>query len=443
MLDSRVHPRTILVALSLVGVTAAMSGVAEAVPPPEPPVDDSAKVDDQVIAAVDGGGTTTFWVRLAEQADLSAATAIEDWAERGAYVVDQLRATADASQAAVRAELDASGVRYTPFWITNALRVRGGEALVNKLANDPSVEAITAPVTYELPEPTEVTDRNRVAAVEWGIARINADDVWSQLGVRGEGIVVANIDTGVQYNHPALVNQYRGNTGGGTFNHNYNWYDPAGVCSPSTTPCDNNGHGTHTMGTMVGDDGAGNQIGVAPGAQWIAVKGCETNNCSDASLLSAGQFILAPTDLTGANPRPDLRPNIVNNSWGGDPNDPWYSDMVEAWRAAGIFPQFSSGNSGPGCGTGELTRRLRRELRGRRVRHQRRDRQLLQPRRDSRRSAGSSRTSPPPASTSAAASPAAPTPTSTAPRWPPHTSPAPSPSCGPPPPRTSATSKPP
>ena len=80
----------------------------------------------------------------------------------------------------------------------------------------------------------------------------------------------------MQFDHPALVRQYRGNNGDGTFDHNYNWFDPAGVCVPSTAPCDNDGHGTHTMGTMVGDDGGANQIGVAPGAKWIAAKGCES-----------------------------------------------------------------------------------------------------------------------------------------------------------------------
>ena len=43
--------------------------------------------------------------------------------------------------------------------------------------------------------------------------------------------MVANIDTGVQYDHPALVNQYRGNIGGGSFDHNYNWFDASSSCS--------------------------------------------------------------------------------------------------------------------------------------------------------------------------------------------------------------------
>ena len=105
------------------------------------------------------------------------------------------------------------------------------------------------------------------------------------------------------------------------------------------------------MGTMVGDDGGDNQIGVAPGAQWFAAKGCESRSCSDTALLASMQFMLAPTDLNGANPNPDLRPHIVNNSWGGGPVDSRYQDAVQAWVAAGVFPVFSNGNSGPGCGT--------------------------------------------------------------------------------------------
>jgi VCBS repeat-containing protein len=102
---------------------------------------------------------------------------------------------------------------------------------------------------------------------------------------------------------------------------------------------------------MVGDDGAGNQVGVAPGAQFIAAKGCATADCSDAALLASAQWMLAPTDLSGANPRPDLRPDIVNNSWGGTGGDPWYEASVNAWVAAGIMPIFANGNSGPACGT--------------------------------------------------------------------------------------------
>src|SRR5207237_806516 len=119
-------------------------------------------------------------------------------------------------------------------------------------------------------------------------------------------------------------------------------FDPSNVCgSPSLAPCDNVDHGTHTMGTMVGDDGdpGANQIGVAPHAKWIAAKGCESSSCSLDALLASGQWVMAPTDLNG------------NNPWGDGPTDPFYEGTVQAWVADGIFPAFANGNAGPSCGT--------------------------------------------------------------------------------------------
>jgi VCBS repeat-containing protein len=308
------------------------------------------KVDPAVSAAFDKNHEATFWVLLRDRADLSRAATAQNRDASGRFVVNELHRVAHRSQAGLRILLASRKVTFTPFWIANAIKVTGDRTLMTEIAARPEVGRILAPVVYHIPKPTPGGSDHTINAVEWGIANIQADRVWSEFGVRSEGIVVANIDTGVDFDHPALVGKYRGNLGGGAFDHNYNWFDPSSIC-PSPAPCDNNNHGTHTMGTMVGDDGSGNQIGVAPNARFIAAKGCETNNCSDAALLASGQWILAPTDLAGNNPRPDLRPDIVNNSWGGDGGDPWYTDIVNAWNAAGIMPIFSNGNSGPGCGT--------------------------------------------------------------------------------------------
>ncbi|MBF9130273.1 S8 family serine peptidase [Plantactinospora sp. S1510] len=90
------------------------------------------------------------------------------------------------------------------------------------------------------------------------------------------------------------------------------------------------------------------QVGVAPGAKWIAARACGAVLCDYNALVAAGQWMLAPTDELGENPRPDLAPDVVNNSWGWDPEDgpQWYSPIVESWVSAGIFPVFASGNSG-------------------------------------------------------------------------------------------------
>jgi subtilisin family serine protease len=293
-------------------------------------------------------GEASFWVRF-QQADLSAAAKISNWDKRGEAVYDTLTAAARQTQGDTLALLDDAGVGYQAFWATNAIRVDVGDtALVEKIASDSAVKALYPTFEYALEKPKKGKDIREVHSVEWGIANINADDVWNQFGVTGEGITVASIDSGVDYTHPALVGHYRGNNGDGTFNHNYNWFDAAGSCSGA--PCDTNGHGTHTMGTMVGDDGAANQVGVAPGATWIEANGC----CpSDAALIASGEWMLAPRDLQGQNPDTTKRPNIINNSWGSivPSNDPFMEDVEQAWAAAGIWGQWSNGNSGPNCAT--------------------------------------------------------------------------------------------
>ncbi|TML24059.1 MAG: hypothetical protein E6G32_04640 [Actinobacteria bacterium] len=321
---------------------------------PAPAAGPNNKVEQKVIDQVNANGKAAFWVILRDKADLSKVSKIGNWNERGTLVVDKLKQTAEESQAGLRGFLKKAGAQYEPFWIMNAIKVTAGQGVLNNLANDPTVEQILADRTYEVPKPIAGSDQPKVNTVEWNINDIGAPNVWSTFGDRGENIVVANIDTGVQFDHPAVVQQYRGNLHNGSFDHNYNWFDPSNVCgNPSTAPCDNVAHGTHTMGTMVGDDGdpGTNQIGVAPHAKWIAAKGCESSSCSLTALLASGQWVMAPTDLNGNNPRPDLRANIVNNSWGDGPTDPFYEATVQAWVADGIFPAFANGNAGPSCGT--------------------------------------------------------------------------------------------
>ncbi|MFD3491427.1 S8 family serine peptidase [Streptomyces sp. NPDC058690] len=346
--------RTAVWAAAAITATAALSGpapaFAQSAADPNPV---TAKVDSAVLDTVAKGKESTFFVVLKSQADLSAAKGKKSHAAKAKSAFASLRSEARNSQKPLQSFLDKKKVGYRSYWITNALEVTGGENLVDALAKRPDVASIVEEHTYKL-DRTEskstdaATDADPTAA-EWGVQDIKADQVWDQYDDRGEGIVIANVDSGVQYDHPALVGNYRGNLGNGTFSHDYNWYDPTGQCGTSGVPCDNNGHGTHTMGTMVGAGG----VGVAPGAKWIAAKGCESSSCSDSSLLAAGQWILAPTDHTGQNPRPDLAPDIVNNSWGGG-DTTFYQDIVQAWNAAGIFEAFASGNDGDGvtCSTG-------------------------------------------------------------------------------------------
>ena len=307
-------------------------------------------VEPALLRQIQKNDTAGYMIYFREKADLSAAQGM-DWQARGRFVTQRLRETAERSQKRVRGYLDAAGASYTPFWIDNIIVVKSSRrATFSGLLAFSEIESLKVRRTMQLIKPEKTDARkvlDQVNDVESNLTHIGANTVWGW-GYGGQNVVVANIDTGVRFSHEALVNQYRGNLGDGAFDHNYNWHDPYG--DHPNAPADDNGHGTHTMGTMVGE-GGGNSIGVAPHARWIAARGCNSSSCTDAALLSSAQWIAAPTNLAGQAPDPDKRPHVVNNSWGdcGAAYDGWYQDVVNAWHAAGIYPVFSNGNAS-NCG---------------------------------------------------------------------------------------------
>ena len=290
-------------------------------------------IEPDLLEALAAEGTPDFVVRLVEQADLSPAYGM-DWDARGEFVYTTLRAVAERSQAGVKAYLDSRGLRYRSFIAGNELYVwSGDQTAANAVAELSEVASIRAAQTYDV----GLMNSAETDSPEWNIADTGAVEFWEILRLWGQGIRVANIGTGVYPFHPALHPHY---ACGSNYGDPACWHDPSNVCGGSM--CDNVGISTHSMGIMVGDDGGANQIGMAPGATWIACKGCETG-CSTFALNACADWILAP----GANP--DNRPHVVDNSWSGPGCDAWYLAKIQAWRAAGIFPTFHAGNSGAGC----------------------------------------------------------------------------------------------
>ena len=199
----------------------------------------------------------------------------------------------------------------------------------NIVLDTPIFQELTAAVNQELP---------------WNLERVNAELVWDEYGLDGAGVVIGFIDTGVDWEHPALKYSWRGHE---ESDPDYNWYDPV---HHRPMPDDQHGHGTQVAGIALGiDPESGIRTGVAPGARWIAARGLNDQGVgSKRSLLAAGQFMLAPTDADGKNPDPDQAPRIIVNSWGSDViDDDWYHQMVQNWRSASILPVFAAGNSGP------------------------------------------------------------------------------------------------
>ncbi|WP_425956920.1 carboxypeptidase regulatory-like domain-containing protein [Xylanimonas sp. McL0601] len=322
------------------------------------------KLTDKVAETLEKQPVADFWVRFTDDpattAALDAASKVGDWDDRGKAVYDALTHGAKAQRADVVAELDKEGVRHEEFWVTNSVLVHAGtKELATRLAAHAEVAEIRETSSFALdpgikPKPAQApkgaADAGSETTAEWGIAETKAPQVWAT-GVDGRGIVVANLDTGVDGEHEALQHSYRGyDAATDTYHNDYSWFDTDGACA-GDAPCDRRGHGSHTMGTIVGS-APGHGIGMAPGATWIAANGCDS--CSDADMIKAAQWLLAPTKTDGSAADPSKRPNVINNSWGSETpsTEPFMEDIIQAWDASGIFSVWAVGNEGPQCTTG-------------------------------------------------------------------------------------------
>jgi subtilisin family serine protease len=292
-----------------------------------------------------------LFVILKNQADLSRLDSMTDLDARRTAAYETLVKTANIEQAGLRSVFDSTGVKYTPYYLQNSMEVQGGTLVHLFLLTRPEVErVIPSPRLRAAPEDSPAPGFESAPPddyVGWNISLIGADRVWDEFDVRGEGIIVGQSDSGVDGNHPALEKQYRGYN----LSDDYNWFDP---WDGTTSPNDEGGHGTHTMGSILGSNG----IGVAPEAQWIGCVNLDRNLANPALYLDCMQFMLAPFPI-GGDPFVDGDPtkaaHVMNNSWGCpeiegcDPNA--LLAAVENLRHAGIFVVVSTGNDGPNCET--------------------------------------------------------------------------------------------
>jgi subtilisin family serine protease len=323
----------------------------------------SGKIAPWVAEHTRNGQQAEFFVVLADQADLAPAALLQTKAEKGRFVYSTLSNKAQTTQGPILQWLRERGLEHRSFHIVNAILVTGTRQVAEALAARPDVARIEGnpQIQNHFPQPEAVEEAppNVPATIEPGINYTHAPQVWA-LGFTGQGIVVASADTGVRWTHNALKPHYRG-WDGQNADHDYNWHDavhdgPANPCGfDSQAPCDDNNHGTHTTGTMVGDDGQGNQIGMAPGAKWIGCHNMNSNVGTPARYIECMQWFLAPTRINGTDPDPTKAPDITNNSWECPASEGCSFDTlqaaVEAQFAAGIMMVSAAQNSGPSCST--------------------------------------------------------------------------------------------
>ena len=347
--------------------------------------DPDSRVADAVRAQLADKGEADVLLLL-PQADLAPAYALPDKTARGRWVVETLRTQAVETQRPLLAQLDRMGLTYQSFWVVNAVRVQVNERELNQLLRFPQVHRVTSNAPFSAagpaPEPVVSPLAESGGAIPWGVQRVEAPWAWAQ-GVTGKGVVVAGQDTGYDWTHETLKRAYRGyDAAADTVTHDYSWHDaihqinpnnsgdnPCGLDSPE--PCDDHGHGTHTMGTMVGNDlatdatdwpqAAPHPIGVAPGARWIGCRNMERGWGMPSTYIECFQWFVAPWPMDGdplTDGDPSKAPDIINNSWSCPPSEgckPENIQVIEpalnAADAAGILVVASAQNSGPSCGS--------------------------------------------------------------------------------------------
>lgn len=325
----------------------------------------AAEVDADLRPLAATEGSVDVLIVLQAKAPKQLLRTTTDAAQRRRELVEMLRATAETSQQDLVSWLDGNGIAYRSYWIVNMIQASLTQAQLDVLAARDDVARIAGNRPLHLATPASADDSVRMdlpmapTAIEWGVTRVHAPEVWAT-GIRGQGVVVAGQDTGIQWDHPAIKAKYRG-WQGSSADHNRNWHDAIHVGGSScganaAAPCDDHGHGTHTVGSIVGDDGGTNRIGVAPDARWIGCRNMNSGDGTPATYIECTQWFIAPTDSSGANPDPDAAPDIVNNSWGCIPSEGCTTGQeiraaVENIVDAGILFVVAAGNDGGSCGT--------------------------------------------------------------------------------------------
>jgi serine protease AprX len=360
--------RSIMAAMMVFAGSSAFASVA----PSETAVY-STKVSQLVQKELAAKKSTQTLVVLKAQADLSNAKLYSTRKARIGYVYATLVNHANKTQTNLITLLKSKKAKYRRFFISNAILVENAtKPLVDEIAKMNEVSKILGNPKTNLTLPATFEKLDSATAIGDNLTAIGVDKVWAT-GNEGQNVVVAGQDTGYQWDHPALKNSYRG-WNGTTASHDYNWHDSIhsqfnpkfdsvlggkNKCGYELkAPCDDDQHGTHTMGTMVGSDGGQNQIGVAPKAKWIGCRNMDGGAGTPASYLECFQFFLAPTPVGGdafTTGKPEMAPHVINNSWGCPSEEGCSGDEIlpslKAMKAAGIIVVASAGNDGPGCST--------------------------------------------------------------------------------------------
>lgn len=277
--------------------------------------------------------TTPPQGRVAVIATLDRQVDGDRYEGRPEVLLRALRRTAGATQPGVVDAVDGPVRRY---WLVNAVAFSGTPGEVRAVAADPAVDAVDLDAAVRIADagPLSTAPFPDAGAGNWGLAAIRVPAAWAAFGLRGGGVRVGTIDTGLDPAARDLAGKVVA------------WRDFVGS---GPTPYDDNGHGTHTAGTIAGGAEGGAPIGVAPEARLVVARAMDSSGVGPGSaLLAAAEWM---TDPDG-DPATADHPAVISNSWAASTaNDTWFRPMMRRWLELGIVPVFAAGNSGPEQGT--------------------------------------------------------------------------------------------
>ena len=164
--------------------------------------------------------------------------------EKARWAWETLRDWQQHYQAPLTLFLDSLGISFEAFFLANAVLAEITPEVLPSLRAREDVVAVVDPGTFVQELPVETTTGGPRSDLPWGLSLLGVQELWD-MGIQGQGVTVAGHDTGVDWEHPALVHRYRGWTDQG-IDHNYNWFDAVeeisalhmdSMVGPSNNPC--------------------------------------------------------------------------------------------------------------------------------------------------------------------------------------------------------------